>query len=193
MKRFLFNLAVFMVLGVVTVMGQATSATPPTGNVNGGFYDMSTGHTLPIVYFDVLPVVTQVPAPYPCNLNRSRPNGIAFTNCITGPETHYACLDPRRVLLTAGDGSRHCLLLTFLGPQGPADTPITLGPVSGTINNGTTTIAPAGEFAIPAKIDPKYVNECGSGKEDPAWLITHCGEPVGVTGTEQYHCVQTHP
>jgi len=53
---------------------------------------------------DVLAIQEERPSPYPCNLSSA-----PFTVCITGTEKVWTCADKSRVLLTAEDGTRHCI------------------------------------------------------------------------------------
>jgi hypothetical protein len=66
---------------------------------------------------DVPAIAYTIDAPYPCNI-RPHSNGFPVTaSCITGPETHYRCLDTRRVLLTSEDGVHHCILFPRQEPE----------------------------------------------------------------------------
>jgi hypothetical protein len=57
---------------------------------------------------DVPAIAYTTPASFPCNGNHGS-GMISLTNCITVEETHYKCADTSRFLMTAEDGSKHCL------------------------------------------------------------------------------------
>jgi hypothetical protein len=69
-------------------------ATPPT-----------IGDMKPAVPVDVPAITITVPADHPCNLKSP------YAVCLTGPETRWTCEDKTRILLTAEDGTKHCVAI----------------------------------------------------------------------------------
>jgi hypothetical protein len=67
--------------------------------------------------WDVAALEYTTPPSHPCNIAPKSNGGPVFAVCITGDETHWKCIDSRRVMLTSEDGARHCILFPPQEPQ----------------------------------------------------------------------------